>query len=110
MRREFALLERSLAALGETRHPSQTARQYLLRAGARHAAPPSGHTAMAVLPGNDDTRERLIRGYEAARYSQHALSWQDAADFRSLARLVPRTGPSGLRQEDALRSAGEGHV
>ena len=85
VRREFALLERSLAALGEIRHPSQTARQYLLRAGARHAAPPDGHTAMAVSPGNDDTRERLIRGYEAARYSQHALSWQDAADFRSLA-------------------------
>ena len=86
VRREFTLLERALAALGETRHPDETARRYLLRTGTASGVPSRDLTTVPVPPGRDGTRERLISGYETARYSQHPLSWQDAAAFRSLAR------------------------
>ena len=108
VRREFAVLERSLAALGEARHPSQTVRQYLLRAGAMYKAP-SGDQAVSPLPSSgDDTREPLSRGYERARYSQQTLSWQDAADFSSLAQLCLERARTVAERTDAPRQAGEG--
>jgi hypothetical protein len=87
VRRQFATLERSLATLGEARLPSQTARQYLVRIGPVYAAPPAEPAAGNLPDGADNMPERLITGYEKARYSEHPLSWQDAADFGRLARL-----------------------
>ena len=101
VRRQFAVLERSLAALGEPRRPGQTARLYLLGIGELREVPPAGP---AAPEGARDTREVLIRTYETARYSQHPLSWQDAADFSSLARLYLESARAGAGQ------FGDGHA
>jgi hypothetical protein len=100
VRRQFAVLERSLAALGEPRRPGQTARLYLLGIGELREVPPAGP---AAPEGGSDTREVLIRTYETARYSQHPLSWQDAADFGSLARLYLESARAGAGQFGAGR-------
>jgi hypothetical protein len=119
VRRQFALLERSLATLDRPRRPGQTARLYLLGAGGPHAALPGGPyeavpdalratppdglheapaTALVALPDAVDPREALIRTYETARYSQHPVSWQDAADFDSLARLYLEAAKTQAQQ------------
>jgi hypothetical protein len=103
VRRQFAALERSLAAFGDARRPGQTARQYLLCADPTYKAPPAAQTAADLPQDTDDTRQRLIDSYEKARYSQHPLSWQDAADFGSLARLYLESARAGAGQFGAGR-------
>jgi hypothetical protein len=119
VRRQFALLERSLATLGQPRRPGQTARLYLQGAsgpctastGGLHEALPGSlretspygprrrlTTASAAPPGTSDPREALIQTYETARYSQHPVSWQDAADFGSLARLYLESARAHAQQ------------
>jgi hypothetical protein len=129
VRRQFALLERSLATLGWPRRPGQTARLYLLGAGGLHGALPGGpHEALpgplretppdgpreasaaapAAAPGAADPREALIRTYETARYSQHPVSWQDAADFGSLARLYLESARAHAQQIGDGRAGSSG--
>jgi hypothetical protein len=103
VRRQFAVLERSLATLGGPRRPGQTARLYLLGFGELPGALSAGPAAPESA---GDMREALIRTYETARYSQHPLSWQDATAFGSLAQLVLESARAGAGQpgDDHARS------
>ena len=105
VRRHFAALERSLATLGQPRRPGQTARLYLLGIGKLPGTPAAGP---ATPEGSGDPREALIRTYETARYSQHPLSWQDAADFGSLAQLCLESARAGADRRGAGRPSPSG--
>ncbi|MGO8685169.1 MAG: DUF4129 domain-containing protein [Thermoleophilia bacterium] len=75
LRHEFALLEKSLAAAGQRRASSETARHYL------HAI-----AAEADQNQRDPATEIdvLLELYERARYSEQEIHWDEVAHFKSL--------------------------